>query len=79
MKQQITMNTSQNLSIEEAYQLFIRKANIRNLSEQTIQTYNNHFKIFSNSIDTSIPISTVTIDTVDNYMLYLRGSKKPMM
>jgi hypothetical protein len=51
MKQQITMNKSQNLSIEEAYQLFIRKAHIRNLSEQTIKTYNNHFGFFSQSTD----------------------------
>lgn len=76
MKQKITMNKSQNLSIEESYQLFIRKALVRNLSEQTITTYNNHFRMFSQSINNQAPINIVTSDTVDNYIIWLRENTK---
>ncbi|WP_099466695.1 tyrosine-type recombinase/integrase [Konateibacter massiliensis] len=72
MKQQITMTKSQNLSIEEAYQLFIRKATIRNLSEKTIRTYGNHFKLFSKFTDAVEPVSAITDDTVDNYIIWMR-------
>lgn len=57
MKPQITMNKEKNLSIEKAYQLFIRKAVVRNLSQNTIRTYNNHFKVFSRFTDVTAPIS----------------------
>lgn len=48
MKQQMNMNKGQNISIEEAYQLFIHKALIRNFFKKTMQTYNNHFNFFPN-------------------------------
>ena len=35
------MNSSKNLSVESAYELFIRKCRVKNLSEATITSYNN--------------------------------------
>lgn len=66
MKTKITMNTSKNLSVESAYELFIRKCRINNLSQATITSYNNKvipFVEFCNSGE----ISAVTVDTVDAF------------
>lgn len=66
MKTKITMNTSKNLSVESAYELFIRKCRIKNLSQATITSYNNKvipFVEFCNSGE----ISAVTVDTVDTF------------
>lgn len=60
------MNTSKNLSVESAYELFIRKCRIKNLSQATITSYNNKvipFVEFCNSGE----ISAVTVDTVDTF------------
>lgn len=46
-RQVISMKKSTNLSIDEAYQFFIKKAKIRNLLERTLRTYNDHYRIFS--------------------------------
>ncbi len=66
MKTKITMNTSKNLSVESAYELFIRKCRVKNLSEATITSYNNKvipFVEFCNGGE----ISAVTVDTVDAF------------
>lgn len=66
MRTKITMNTSKNLSVESAYELFIRKCRVKNLSEATITSYNNKvipFVEFCNGGD----ISAVTVDTVDAF------------
>jgi integrase/recombinase XerD len=66
MKTKITMNSSKNLSVESAYELFIRKCRVKNLSEATITSYNNKvipFVEFCNGGD----ISAVTVDTVDAF------------
>lgn len=66
MKTKITMNSSKNLSVESAYELFIRKCRVKNLSEATIASYNNKvipFVEFCNGGD----ISAVTVDTVDAF------------
>ena len=76
MKQKIQMNPSSDRSIEEAYQLLIKKAKVRNLSEKTIQTYNNHYKIFSEVYDTSLPLTELTEEVIDNFTLYLREKRE---
>lgn len=66
MKTKITMNQSKKLSVESAYELFIRKCRVKNLSEATITSYNNKvipFVEFCNGGE----ISAVTIDTVDGF------------
>lgn len=66
MKTKITMNSSKNLSVESAYELFIKKCRVKNLSEATITSYNNKvipFVEFCNGGD----ISAVTVDTVDAF------------
>ena len=75
-RQVISMKKSTNLSIDEAYQFFIKKAKIRNLSERTLRTYNDHYRIFSELIDNTTPIADVTSDTLDDFIVYLREQRK---
>lgn len=73
MKMKISMKTQQNLSILQAYELFKKKAKVKNLSERTIQTYDRHMRSFCGFIGGEIPISQVTEDSVDDYILYLKN------
>ncbi len=65
MKTKIQMNTSKNLSVESAYELFIRKCRVKNLSQATITSYNNKVIPFVEFCGGEI--SAVTVDTVDAF------------
>ena len=43
---QIQMNKSKNLSVEDAYELFIRKCRVKNLSNASITSYQNKIHPF---------------------------------
>lgn len=75
-RQVITMQKSKNLSIDEAFSNFIKKSKIRNLSDKTLNTYHNHYKVFSELIDNTTPIADVTSDTLDDFIVYLREQRK---
>ena len=75
-RQVITMQKSTNLSIDEAFSNFIKKSKIRNLSDKTLNTYHNHYKVFSELIDNTTPIADVTSDTLDDFIVYLREQRK---
>lgn len=72
MKPKITMQNSTNLSLDDAFELFIRKAQVRNLSSRTIQSYQQHYKFFSDFALKETPIKNITSDTVDNWLIYLK-------
>lgn len=63
-----------NLTIEEAFSLFIRKCKIKNLTELSISSYEKkivHFYEFKSKDDL---VKDINIDTVDNYILWLRDN-----
>jgi integrase/recombinase XerD len=70
--EKITMSKKSNLSIQEAFDLFIRKCKIKNLTDLSISSYEKKMVHFYEFIDKSEPITNVTKDTVDNYILWLR-------
>ncbi len=72
MKAKITMTKANNLTIQEAYDLFVRKAKVKNLSENTLKTYQFHFDAFGRYTDVNKRLDTVTTDIVDGFILYLR-------
>ena len=76
MRKKITITNSQNLTIKQAHELFIRKCTVQNLSEKTLKVYNNHFGIFSLTVNVDDPINTITSATVDDFVLYLRSNNK---
>ena len=68
---QIQMNKSKNLSVEGAYELFIRKCRIKNLSQASITSYQNKVQPLVDYCDGGL-ISSVTIDTVDGFTNLLK-------
>lgn len=60
------------LSIEEAFEMFIRKCKIKNLTDLSISSYQKKMVHFYEFTDKNQPITTVTSDTVDDYILWLR-------
>ena len=70
--QKITMSKKSTLTISEAFEMFIRKCKIKNLTDLSISSYEKKMVHFYEFIDKNEPITTVTSDTVDDYILWLR-------
>lgn len=68
--EQIKMCKSKNLSVEEAYDLFIRKCRIKNLAEASITSYEDKVKPFVEYCPGLI--ANVTSETVDDFTAYLK-------
>lgn len=68
----ITMSNKSNLTIHDAFDLFIRKCKINNLTDLSIESYRKKMVHFYEFIDEQSQITEVTSDTVDDYILYLR-------
>ncbi len=71
--EKITMAKKTNLSIEEAFALFIRKCKVKNLTENSIHSYETKMVHFYEYVDKNIPVNTITPDLIDDYILYLRS------
>ena len=69
------MNKSKNLSVEDAYELFIRKCKVKNLSEASIVSYKNKIQPFVDYCK-DMKISMVTINTIDEFTNYLKTEHK---
>lgn len=65
------MTKSKNLSVEEAFELFIRKCKVKNLAEPSIQSYQNKIQPFVDFCSGS-KIADITIDDVDNFTVHLK-------
>lgn len=74
MKQQITMTKQKNLTSKEAFDLFLRKCKVRNLSEQTLKTYQEHFEIWSKFYPATKHINRVTAEIIENFILHLHDT-----
>ena len=68
----ITMSKKSTPTIQEAFELFIRKCKIKNLTELSISSYEKKMVHFYEFIDKNEPITAITKDTIDDYMLFLR-------
>lgn len=68
----IKMSKKTNLTIEDAFLLFIRKCKVKNLSEKSIKSYEQKIIPFYNYISKDTLISEINTDTVDDYILHLK-------
>ena len=69
--QKITMSKKSTLTISEAFEMFIRKCKIKNLTDLSIISYKEKIVHFFEFIDKNEPITVVTSDTIDDYILWL--------
>lgn len=74
--QQIKMVKKNNLTVKESKDLFVRKCRVKNLSDQTIQTYEDKLKKFLVYVGENDLIINITSDTIDDYILHLRKDGK---
>lgn len=68
----IEMSKKSSLTINEAFELFIRKCKVKNLTDLSISSYEKKIIHFYEFLDKNLPITVVNSDTVDNYILWLR-------
>ena len=65
-----------NLTIEDAFTLFIRKCKVKNLTELSISSYEKKIVHFYAFMDKSNQVNEITSDVVDNYILWLRENSE---
>lgn len=70
--EKITMTKNNGLTLNEAFEMFIRKCKVKNLSDLSIESYRKKLVHFFEYIDANTPVASVTGDTVDEYVLWLR-------
>lgn len=68
----IEMSKKSSLTINEAFELFIRKCKVKNLTDLSISSYEKKIIHFYEFLDKNEPITVVNADIVDNYILWLR-------
>ncbi len=65
------MKTEENQSLISAFEAFIRRCKIKNLSEESISSYRYKIKPFITYYGEKSPVTSINKDTVDSYVLYL--------
>ena len=66
------MSKKTDITIEDAFKLFIRKCKVKNLSDLSVESYQKKLVHFFEFMDKESPVADVTGDTVDEYILWLR-------
>lgn len=70
------MTKGDNITLEEMFSLFLRKCKVKNLTDNSIKSYEVKCGVFINHIGKYTPASTVTRDMVDDFIIYLQEEKK---
>ena len=66
------MKKNTDITVGEAFDLFLRKCKIKNLSDYTILAYQKKLAEFINMMGKDTPVSEIDSDAVDDYILELR-------
>ena len=72
MSKKIQINLTSTLTLEEALELFIRKCQIKNLTENTIKSYKQKFSYFISFIGAS-SVSAITPELIDSYIFFMKS------
>lgn len=70
----ITMNRNKELLIDEAFEMFLKRCVIKNLSQQTIKTYKNHYAIFKTYLGDNVLLEEIDSRGVGDFVIYLKES-----
>lgn len=71
----LTLKDPDVLTVSECFDKYINHCMIKNLSSETIKLYQNQFRIFLNMLnDSEKPISDITVDDVNSFILFLRNN-----
>ncbi len=70
------MRTNEKVTLSDAKELFFQKCKIKNLSEKTIESYQNHFHWLDVYFGEDKFVSEIDRDSFDEYILFLRDEKE---
>ncbi len=68
----INLQAKTELNLVEAKELFLRKCEVKNLSEKTIATYKINIKYLTDFLSEDYPVAKITEETIDELTLSLR-------
>lgn len=71
---QITMRKKENVTVQEAFDLFIRKCHVKSLSPQTIKSYQDKVKSFIEFVEPTSEVADIDIHVIDEYIMYMRNN-----
>ena len=73
----ITMQSSNELTFDEAFDKFIRKCKVKNLTEKSIRSYEQKIRPFEEfCTEKNIALSEINADTVDDFTVWVRETHK---
>jgi len=70
--QKLSLTNPDVLSVSDCFCEYLNHCIIKNLSTETIQLYKNQFKVFQSTLTEDMLISDITINDVNNFIIYLR-------
>lgn len=76
MAEKITMAKGDNITLDDLLSLFVRKCKVNNLTDNSIDSYTIKCNVFNNFIGKYTPVSTVSSDMIDDFIIYLQDEKK---
>lgn len=68
----ISTKVDTDLTVNEAFENFIKRCTIKNLSSQTIKVYKTHYNTFERLVDGQTKVRTIDSDTIGEFILYLK-------
>lgn len=74
--QKISMTKKNHLTASEAFELFIRKCKIKNLTDLSIESYQKKMVHFWEFYGKDTLVELISSDTIDEYILWLREHTK---
>ena len=74
----LSIKEKKELDIQESFDYFIRKCEIKNLSARTISTHKDHFRIFNLFLESKeiYTMQGITIKIIDDFIFYLKDNRK---
>jgi len=70
-RNRISLKNKSELTLKDALELFIKKCRVKNLSSETISTYQRMIKIFLDYADENTKLSEICKIDIENYTLWL--------
>lgn len=64
------------ISIEQVFEKFLKIKECSNVAPDTISYYQRCFKSFKRFYDTSLPCNSITLDTINDYVIFLKENTK---
>ena len=74
MKTKMSMGRNTQLTVQEAFEMFIRSCTVKNLSERTIKTYRHHYSLLVRFKSSDDLIESINKSVIEDYVLFLRGN-----